>query len=52
MELYWKLKISKKMILAAKKSGADFVKFRWDTKNLKSEVGIMMVEGKYMKKHF
>ena len=31
------LKLAKKMILAAKKSGADFVKFQiWNPKNLKS----------------
>ena len=32
------LKLAKKMILAAKKSGADFVKFQiWNPKNLKSQ---------------
>ena len=41
------------MIGAAKKSGADAVKFQiWDPSNLKMAHGIRMVEGKYMKKHF
>ena len=47
------LNLAKKMIDAAKKSGADFVKFQiWDPDNLKKEIGMMMAEEKFIIKLF
>ena len=44
--------LAKKMILSAKKNGADIAKFQyWDPKNLKVH-GILMEEGKYIIKLF
>ena len=48
-----KSKSSKKMILAAKNSGADFVKFQiWNPDNLKVEVGIKTGDVKFTKSLF
>ena len=38
----------KKMILATKYSGADFVKFQIGTQNLNRDLGIMTEEEKYL----
>ena len=53
MEFLGDINLAKKMILSAKRSGADAVKFKSGTqKTLEKVLGIKMVEENFTKNHF